>query len=407
VSRAVTGDLTSDISDGPRAEQDGVAVFGGFEGASLEGVRAAGTGLFEADCLEEPGVPELAFNRVFYDYSFACGIHNASSHRRQTVLRLRLCARSARRNMGFMCGPYWIRRGGWWHHLTEAAHSTGDDWVETRLDLEPGERLVLASKPFWTAAETQQVLAEYEQRLPFTRVRSIGQTAEARDILAIETEPREQAIVVSSSLQSAEFAGDVCLHLLDWLGTETLPIQQWLRQYQFCLVPETMPDSVAAGLSIMNTQGRCPMFDSGAAFAGEQPCAEEATALTGLLQDKRPALWIDLHVHPGRYNSPKLNPVKAEMYPTSESADRAGRVEAALAQLFPGERNIAVPVDDAEFSMRDSSLVLAVERLGTAAFCFQDYARTEEGKKAMMVVFMEAVLRAMHGESQTPRDRGR
>lgn len=391
----MAGYLTSGSSDSPRAEQNGVAVFGGFEGASLAGVRAAGAGLFEVDCLEEPGVPELAFNRVFYDYSFSCGLHNASSHLKQTVLRLKLCARSAERNMSFMCGPYWIRRSGRWQHLTEAAHSTGDDWVETRLTLEPGECLVLSTKPFWTAAETQQKLAEYEQRLPFTHVRSIGQTAAGRDILATETEPREQAIVVSSSLQSAEFAGDVCLHLLDWLGTDTLPLQAWLGQYQFCLVPETMPDSVAAGLSIMNKQGRCPMFDSGAPFLGESPCAEEAAALAGLLQEKRPALWIDLHVHPGRYNSAKLNPVKGEMYPTPESAQRAARVEAALAQLFPGERNIAVPVDDPEFSMRDSSLVLVAQQLGTAAFCFQDYARTEEGKKAMMVIFMETVLGAM------------
>ena len=380
------------------AEQDGVSVFGGFEGASLAGVRATGRGSFEVDCLEEPGVPELAYNRVFYDYSFACGLHNGASCPRQVVVRLKLCARSASRNMGFMCGPYWVRRARWWHHLTEAAHCTGEDWVETRLDLEPGESLVLSTKPFWTAEETRQVLAEYEERLPFARPRSIGQTPEGRDILAIETEPREQAIVVSSSLQSSEFAGDVCLHLLDWLGTDTLPIQQWLQRYQFCLVPETMPDGVAAGLSIMNTRGRCPMFDSGAAFAGQTPCAEEAAALTGLLKEKGPALWIDLHVHPGRYNSAKLNPVKAEIYPTGDTAARSTRIETAVAQLFAGERNIPVPLDDPEFSMRDSTLVLAAQELGTAAFCFQDYARTEQGKKAFMVIFMETVLRAMEND---------
>jgi hypothetical protein len=45
--------------------------------------------------------------------------------------------------------------------------------------------------------------------------------------------------------------------------------------------------------------------------------------------------------------------------------------------------------------MRDSSLVLAAEQLGTAAFCFQNYAHTEEGRKALMVTFMETVLGAI------------
>ena len=93
-------------SDGLRAERDGLAVFGGFEGASLAAVRAAGGDSFDVDCLEEPDVPELAFNRVFFDYSFACGISNDSAEAREVAIHLNLCERSAARNARFMCGPW-------------------------------------------------------------------------------------------------------------------------------------------------------------------------------------------------------------------------------------------------------------------------------------------------------------
>ena len=156
-----------------------------------------------------------------------------------------------------------------------------------------------------------------------------------------------------------------------------------------------MPDGVALGYSIVNARGRCPMFDSGAAFAGTAPCAEESVALIGLLVEKKPAVWIDLHVHPGAYNTPKLNPVKPEVYSTQDLGERAARADRAVAGLFAGERNIPLPLDDPDFSMRDSTPVLAAEQFGTVSLCFQNYALTEEGCKAFMVTFMETVLRAI------------
>ena len=56
---------------------------------------------------------------------------------------------------------------------------------------------------------------------------------------------------------------------------------------------------------------------------------------------------------------------------------------------------VAVPVNGPDFDMRDSGLVLAAQHFGTASFCFQDYAFTEEGKKAAFVSFMDAALQGL------------
>ena len=377
----------------PRVENDGIVVFGGFEGASVAAIGHDG-GAFVADCLEEPNVPEKAFGHVFYDYSFACGIRNKALEPRGISIRLRLCPRSARRNISFMEGPYWLRQGRSWRHLPPSVHAKGEDWVETELTVPPESECVLSTKPFWTADDTVQILSEYEERLPFVQKRSILKTAEGRDIWAIETEPRSRRVLITSSLQSAEFAGDVMLFLLDWLGTDSRRCRDILKTFQLSLVPETMPDGVARGYSIMNAVGQCPMFDFGKAFEGVE-CARETQACVALMREKRPLLWIDLHVHPGRYNTSKVNPVKPECYPDAESASRAERIARNLLSLFDEWRLVAVPVADPDFDMRDSGLVLAAQHFGTASFCFQDYAHTEAGKKAAFVSFMDAALRAM------------
>lgn len=262
------------------------------------------------------------------------------------------------------------------------------------MQLDPGQCTVLSTKPFWTALETEAILREYAARLPFARVRSLGQTAEERDLWVIETEPREERVFIHSSFQSAEFAGDTVLHVLDRLGTPTRRSAGFLDRFQFTIFPVPMPDGVAHGTSIMNARGRCPMFDFGRAQRGE-PCAEEALHTWRELEARSPVLLLDVHVHPGRINSPKLNPVKRHCFPSPHTVERAARVEQAMLACCPEWRIAPVPLDDPAFTMNDSLLVLAVQHLGAASFCLQDYAWTAEGTKPLLITILDAALEAL------------
>jgi len=371
-----------------------VVLFGGFEGASLAAIRKTGNGRFEVDCLQEADVPAEAFNRVFYDYSFAVGVRNPTGRSREVRIRLRLCERSAARNIGFMCGPYWIKQGRAWRHLLPSNHEHGRDWVDTTLRLSPGEQTVLSTRPIWTASETEEILGEYAARVPFASVRSLGRTAEGRHLWVIETGPREERVFIHASFQSAEFAGGTVLHVLDWLGTPTHRSAELLERYQFSIFPVPMPDGVAHGHSIMNARGSCPMLEFGRAVRG-QPCAEESLQTWRDLAARPPVLALDVHVHPGEINSPKLNPVKASSYRDGACAERAARVERAVLACCPDWRYVPVPLDDPEFDMQDSLPVLAAKHLGTASFCLQDYALTAEGAGPLLIAVLDAALRAL------------
>ncbi len=376
-----------------RAEKNGLIVFGGFEGSSLDGVEAVGDDAFVVQCLEEPGVPEICFNRVFYDYSFTCGIRNETSQERSLTIRLNLCERSGRRNLHFMEGPYWVREGNSWRTLPPSVHESGEYWINTRLTVAPHQEIVLSSKPFWTPKELLRVIGEYEEHLPFVSHRSIGTTAEGRDILCVETEERDKVVMITSSLQSAEFAGSTILSWLDWLSMNSNQTQAILDQFQFCLIPETMSDGLAHGYSIMNGIGQCPMFEYRKAFDGDETAAAETAASVRLLKEKQPVVWVDLHIHPGRYNTPKLAWVRPEYFLNDESAARTQRVQENIMKLCPEWRPVMFPLlDRPDFMMRDHGHVLAAENVGTTGLVFQSYALTEEGKKAMFAKFMESAL---------------
>lgn len=379
--------MTKEILD----RDSGVVLFSGFEGASAGEMRQVGDGCFDVDCLQEERVPEAAFDRVFYDYNFAIGLRNTTDQVQGAQIRLHLCERSAGRNWRFMAGPYWIKEGRGWRRLLSTHHQHGDDWVETSLRLDPHQRTILSTKPFWTARETEAILDEYETKLPFVHKRSLGKTAEGRDLWVIETQPREERIFIHSSFQSAEFAGDVVLHVLDWLGTPTRKSTELLSRFQFTLLPVPMPDGVAHGYSIMNARGRCPMFDFGHASRGEH-CAEESLYTWRDLAARPPVLLLAVHVHPGEVMTPKLNPVKAEWFRTPEDGSRSKRVEQAMLARCPEWRMVPVPLDDPAFTMEDSLLVLAAKELGTAAFAFQDYALTPEGAKPFLIGLLDAAL---------------
>ncbi len=375
-------------------EADGIVLYSGFEGASVGALREIRDGIFHVDCLEEPNVPEMAFHGVFYDYNFALGVRNTTDEAADAHIRLHLCERSAARNMKFMCGAYWVKEGRCWRHLPAANHNHGDGWVDTVLTLAAGQDTVLSTKPQWTSAETEQTVKQYAARLPFASVRSLGTTAEGRDLWVVETEPRDQRIFIHSSFQSAEFAGDTVLHVLDWLGTPTKRSQELLEHFQFTILPVPMPDGVAHGYSIMNARGRCPMFDFGLARRG-QNCAEESLHTWNDMAAHPPAVMLDVHVHPGRVDSPKLNPVKGQWYLNEECAQRAEAVAQAMLACCPQWRVVPVPENTPEFDMTESELVLAAKHLGSTAMCIQDYALTAEGTKPLLITLLDAALGAI------------
>ena len=136
------------------------------------------------------------------------------------------------------------------------------------------------------------------------------------------------------------------------------------------------------------------MFDFGYARRGE-PCAEEGLYTWRELEIRPPALLLSVHVHPGKINSPKLNPVKRRCFPSPNAAARAARTEQAMLACCPEWRIVPVPLDDSEFTMEDSLLVLAARHLGSASFCLQDYALTAEGTKPLLISILDAALEAL------------
>ena len=142
------------------------------------------------------------------------------------------------------------------------------------------------------------------------------------------------------------------------------------------------------------------MFDFGHARRGE-PCAEEALHTWRELETRPPALLLSVHVHPGKINSPKLNPVKRRCFPSPHAAKRAARMGQAMLACCPEWRIVPVPLDDAadaskpDFTMEDSLLVLAARHLGAASFCLQDYALTAEGTKPLLISILDAALEGL------------
>jgi hypothetical protein len=376
------------------AEHGGVAIYDSFEGAAVGGFRETTDGVFEVDCLEEPGVPEIAFLGVFFDYTFCIGVRNTTEQPQEATIRLHLCERSAARNMHFMQGPWWIGKGRDWHQAPMDCHQHGDDWVQVTLMLPPGRDAHLATRPFWTEREIDDILNEYVENLGFVSCRSIGATCDRRSIWIIETEPRDERIFIHSSLQGAEFAGDTVCHVLDWLGTGTRRTEELLERFSFSILPVPVPDSVAHGYSIMNATGRCPMFDFGPASRGE-PCAEESHAIWQEITTVVPTMLLDVHVHPGAYSIPKLNNVKSSWYRDGACAARAMAAEQAMLSVCPDWRIVPVPLDDPDFHMQDSLMVLAARELGSATFCLQDYALTPDGTKPLLISILDAALGAI------------
>ena len=370
-------------------EDSGMVLDGDFTGASFASLRRIDEDMFEIQCLQEENVLQAALGRVFYDYNFAVRIANHGDHSRRVTIRLQLCFRSGTRNMKFMMGPYWVRTHHDWRRLKPSDHRNGADWVETTITVSPNESLILASNPFRTNEEIKEMLEGYETNLSFVAKRSLGRTDEGRDIWAIETPEQSQRIVVSGSFQACETAVDAVLSILDWLGTGQNYTEELLREFQFALIPEPVPDGVAHGLSIMNTEGRCPMFDFGKASRNE-PCAQEANIVWNDLKAAPPVLFLDVHVHPGKYSEPKLNPVKPESFTDAQAARRSERVRSAILACCPQWRVVSIPLDTPDFTMQDSLPVLLARHFQTAAFCFQDYAHTPEGAKWLLVSVLKA-----------------
>jgi hypothetical protein len=198
----------------------------------------------------------------------------------------------------YMYPPWWIRRadGGWAWIPSKNLDFHQDQYVDTHVELQPGESVRIASAPYEepdaVCQKAQQLAAAYD----IWNYREIGTSVEGRPIPLLETAPRPIKLLVDATMQSCEPVSWGIMHVAQWLTIPTARVHRLLEHIQFCLLPMTNPDGVYLGRSVTNARGEVPKFGINSLVEGGQAPKETAVHWNYLLALK-PDASIEVHAH--------------------------------------------------------------------------------------------------------------
>ncbi len=291
----------------------------------------------------------------------------------------------------YMEPPYWLRREGRWRPIGATVTNHQTTHVDLRFSVGPGEKLLVANKPYRTPTEVAEEMEDVAAASEGFTIRDIGRTAEDRPIQILETPARKDSIIVGATSQPAEPAARPVLAVAHWLTDGSALTRRLLERFQFCFLPLPNPDGTANGRSCTNNLGEVPMFSYGRIIDGEQTPLETKT-IWDYFESKSPSAYMEFHTHYQDVVPHKLNPVgldcfRQSLHPLVE------RVDAALSELNAEWRMVTLT--------RDVPLVFCgsfnnlAERLGTLAYCYQIYSITEESTSAHAIQVISALATAL------------
>jgi hypothetical protein len=191
----------------------------------------------------------------------------------------------------------WVTRGGRW-----VRHAIADDGtvgaLRLRLDLAAGETVAVSRmRPYPYSAAVARVSALAER--PGAHSLSLGQSAEGREIAALEIGAGTEEVLVLAGQHPAEFGGtEAVLGIADWLLSRLPEAESARAEYRFLLVPVLNPDGNVGGRCGRNARGDDLYRAFPDAAAGARPAAPEAAALWDRAQAQPPLLSLNFHTYP-------------------------------------------------------------------------------------------------------------
>ncbi len=370
-----------------------------FECGSGGAMRQLGARAYEMASQPEP-VPEWFYQALQEHFSgsgvpreYACHVRVTSSAAAQQRLNLRFLF-SETNGKEYMEPPYWILRQRRWRPIAAVAtRFVKGNYVDLEIDLGPQETVYVANKPYVALAQVAEEMEDLTQVVDFFSVREAGRTEQGRPLLALESESREEKIVVGATLQPAEPAARPVLAVAHWLTDGSALTQRLLERFQFCFIPMPNPDGTALGKSVTNALGEVPMFSFGLQVAGER-APLETQHLWEYMQELRPTAYMEFHTHYQDVRQHKLNPMALEWFP-DDMHERVRRVDQALLETNAAWR--VTPLDK-DLPLVDSGKFANLTKyFQTLSYCYQIYAISEEATCAHATTAIATLAQALAG----------
>lgn len=379
--------------------ENGLSITADFATGSAGEIRRQGEGRYTVLPKAE-AVPDWFYEALQVHYGGAGVPREYAFHVRVTAERdqeLRLCFRFTQTNgAAYMDPPYWLKRDGqWWPVAAGDVEFEAGVCCTIRLRLEAGVTVQVANKPYVAGEAVEREMRQLVAPQEGWHVRELGRTAEGRPLLALETAPRPEVIMVNATMQPAEPAARPVLAAAHWLSDRGRLARRALERFQFCFSPLPNPDGAHHGMSVSNGRGEVPMFSFGRYLEGKDAPAE-TTALWRYVETLRPIGFIEFHTHYQNTRYHKLNPVAAEWF----AAEGHGRLhETTECLLGVNDQWRVTELTKALPLVRAGFFANMAERLGTIPYCYQIYALTEQATCTQAVAAVQALAGGLAGRA--------
>jgi len=297
---------------------DGLRITGDFPTGSAGEISVSDEGLCVVAPKPEP-VPDWFFQALQVNFGGAGVPREYAFHIRVTSdsarsLRFRFVFTETN-GANYMDPPYWILREGEWFQVPQVdTQFEAKVHAEISVDIKEGETIQLANKPYPTLDRVDREIDELVSSCSFFTRCVYGETAESRPLVALETEPREESILINATMQPAEPAAVPVLSIAHWLADRSTIANRLLDRFQFCFIPLPNPDGSFHGRSVTNGKGEVPMFSFGRHLSGAS-APEETVGFWDYASMLRPAGHLELHTHYQDTRFHKLNPLSREWFP--------------------------------------------------------------------------------------------
>ena len=326
------------------------------------------------------------------EYAFHVRLRSSAAEPLSCKVR---CVFTQTSGKGYMAPPYWIYQGNRWRPVAdEHTDYIEHKYVDLMVTVAPGEVIRLANKPY---VSTIQVQEEMEDLVSITdglfSIRELGRTAEDRPILALETPPREETILVSATMQPAEPAARPVMTVAHWLTDRSMLTQRLLDRFQFCFIPMPNPDGTAHGRSVTNAKGEVPMFSFGHVVRGEA-APIETVALWRYAKQIKPTAYMEFHTHYQDNRFHKLNPMSLDWFPDTMH-EQVRCVDDALMHINAAWRVTPLTPDLPLIECGKFANITA--QCHTLSYCYQIYTITEEATCAHAVTVISTLAQALVG----------
>jgi len=224
---------------------DGLRVTGDFPTGSA-GEISVSDGLCVIAPKPEP-IPDWFFEAHQVNFGGAGVPREYAFHIRVTSDTARsLCFRfefTETNGANYMDPPYWVlRERGWFQVPPTGTRFEPKAHAEISIDIGAGETIQLANKPYPTLDRVDREVDDLVSACSSLTRCVYGETAEGRLLVALETEPREESILINATMQPAEPAAVPVLSVAHWLADRSTVANRLLDRFQFCFIPLPNPD---------------------------------------------------------------------------------------------------------------------------------------------------------------------